>query len=98
MEAAEVIKLMVSDVDGTMMTTDKVSTRATIDAAGRLRDAGRHLAPCDAVPETRCVPEDAARLSLDLLGRRGVSPCPFADTRRVITDIGADDEPADVAA
>jgi hypothetical protein len=89
---------MVSDVGGTMMTTDKVSTRATIDAAGRLRDAGRHLAPGDAVPETRCVPDDAARLSLDLLGRRGVSPCPFANTRRVITDIGDDNEPADVAA
>ncbi|MBW4025382.1 MAG: hypothetical protein HIU92_20015 [Proteobacteria bacterium] len=81
-----------------MMTTDKVSTRATIDAAGRLRDAGRHLAPGEAVPETRCVPDDAARLSLDLLERRGVSPCPFANTRRVISDIGDDDEPADVAA
>jgi Cof subfamily protein (haloacid dehalogenase superfamily) len=39
-----VIKLVVSDVDGTMVTTDKVLTSATIDAAQRLRAAGVHLA------------------------------------------------------
>jgi hypothetical protein len=89
---------MVSDADGTMVTIDKVLTRATIDAANRLRDAGRHVAPGVAVLDTRYLPEDAARLSLDLFGRRGVSPCPFADTRWVVTDIGDDDAPADVAA
>ena len=38
------IKLVVSDVDGTMVTTAKVLTPATISAAGRLRDAGIPLA------------------------------------------------------
>ncbi len=38
------IRLVVSDVDGTMVTTDKVLTPATIAAAHRLRDAGIHLA------------------------------------------------------
>ncbi len=38
------IKLVVSDVDGTMVTTDKVLTPATIQAAHRLRDAGVPLA------------------------------------------------------
>ena len=38
------IRLVVSDVDGTMVTTDKALTPGTIAAAGRLRDAGVHLA------------------------------------------------------
>ena len=38
------IKLLVSDVDGTMVTTDKVLTPATVQAAHRLRDAGIPLA------------------------------------------------------
>jgi Cof subfamily protein (haloacid dehalogenase superfamily) len=38
------IRLVVSDVDGTMVTTDKTLTPATIAAAHRLRDAGIHLA------------------------------------------------------
>jgi len=38
------IRLVVSDVDGTMVTTDKALTPGTIAAAGRLREAGVHLA------------------------------------------------------
>lgn len=38
------IRLVVSDVDGTMVTTDKALTPGTIAAAHRLRDAGVHLA------------------------------------------------------
>ena len=44
MSAAGPIRLVVSDVDGTMVTTAKVLTPATIAAAHRLRDAGIHLA------------------------------------------------------
>ena len=38
------IRLVVSDVDGTMVTTDKSLLPATIAAAQRLREAGIHLA------------------------------------------------------
>jgi Cof subfamily protein (haloacid dehalogenase superfamily) len=38
------IRLVVSDVDGTMVTNDKLLQASTIAAAHRLRDAGIHLA------------------------------------------------------
>ncbi len=38
------VRLVVSDVDGTLVTRDKTLTPATVDAASRLRDAGIHLA------------------------------------------------------
>ena len=55
------IKLVVSDVDGTMVTTDKVLTPATIDAAHRLRQAGIHLALVSSRP-----PRGMAFLTMDL--------------------------------
>ncbi len=55
------IKLVVSDVDGTMVTTDKVLTPATIDAAHRLRQAGVHLALVSSRP-----PRGMAFLTMDL--------------------------------
>jgi Cof subfamily protein (haloacid dehalogenase superfamily) len=55
------IKLVVSDVDGTMVTTAKVLTPATIDAAHRLRQAGIHLALVSSRP-----PRGMAFLSMDL--------------------------------
>jgi Cof subfamily protein (haloacid dehalogenase superfamily) len=56
-----VIKLVVSDVDGTMVTTDKVLAPATIDAAHRLRAAGIHLALVSSRP-----PRGMAFLTMDL--------------------------------
>ena len=55
------IRLVVSDVDGTMVTTDKVLTPATIDAAHRLRQAGIHLALVSSRP-----PRGMAFLTMDL--------------------------------
>ncbi len=55
------IKLVVSDVDGTMVTDDKVLTPATIAAAHRLRDAGIHLALVSSRP-----PRGMAFLTMDL--------------------------------
>ena len=55
------IKLVVSDVDGTMVTAEKVLTKATIDAAHRLRDAGIHLALASSRP-----PRGMAFLGMDL--------------------------------
>ena len=55
------IKLVVSDVDGTMVTSEKVLTRATIDAAHRLRDAGVPLALVSSRP-----PRGMAFLTMDL--------------------------------
>ena len=55
------IKLVVSDVDGTMVTGDKVLTKATIDAAHRLRAAGIHLALVSSRP-----PRGMAFLTMDL--------------------------------
>ncbi len=55
------IKLVVSDVDGTMVTTDKVLTPATIDAAHQLRQAGIHLALVSSRP-----PRGMAFLTMDL--------------------------------
>lgn len=40
----EPIKLVLCDVDGTLVTNDKLLTEATIDAVGRLRDAGIRFA------------------------------------------------------
>jgi Cof subfamily protein (haloacid dehalogenase superfamily) len=42
--AAQRIKLLVSDVDGTLVTHDKVLTQATIDAVGRLQATGVRFA------------------------------------------------------
>ena len=55
------IKLVVSDVDGTMVTGEKVLTKATIDAAHRLRDAGVPLALVSSRP-----PRGMAFLTMDL--------------------------------
>ena len=55
------IKLVVSDVAGTMVTAEKVLTKATIDAAHRLRDAGIHLALASSRP-----PRGMAFLTMDL--------------------------------
>ncbi len=55
------VKLVVSDVDGTMVTTDKVLTPATIAAAHRLRAAGVHLALVSSRP-----PRGMAFLTMDL--------------------------------
>jgi Cof subfamily protein (haloacid dehalogenase superfamily) len=55
------IKLVVSDVDGTMVTTAKVLTPATIDAAHRLRQAGIPLALVSSRP-----PRGMAFLTMDL--------------------------------
>ena len=55
------IKLVVSDVDGTMVTNDKVLTPATIAAAHRLHDAGIHLALVSSRP-----PRGMAFLTMDL--------------------------------
>ncbi len=55
------IKLVVSDVDGTMVTSEKQLTRATMDAAHRLRQAGVHLALVSSRP-----PRGMAFLTMDL--------------------------------
>lgn len=55
------IKLVVSDVDGTMVTSEKVLTRATVEAAHRLRDAGVPLALVSSRP-----PRGIAFLTMDL--------------------------------
>ncbi len=55
------IKLVVSDVDGTMVTSEKRLTRATIEAARRLREAGVHLALVSSRP-----PRGMAFLTMDL--------------------------------
>ncbi len=55
------IKLVVSDVDGTMVTNDKVLTPATIAAAHRLREAGIPLALVSSRP-----PRGMAFLTMDL--------------------------------
>jgi Cof subfamily protein (haloacid dehalogenase superfamily) len=55
------IKLVVSDVDGTMVTRDKLLSPATIDAAHRLRQAGVHLALVSSRP-----PRGMAFLTMDL--------------------------------
>ncbi len=44
------ITLLISDVDGTLVTDDKRLTQATIDAAGRLHNAGIKLALTSARP------------------------------------------------
>ena len=55
------IKLVVSDVDGTMVTREKVLTPATIEAARRLREAGIHLALVSSRP-----PRGMAFLTMEL--------------------------------
>ncbi|WP_216851283.1 Cof-type HAD-IIB family hydrolase [Acidisphaera sp. L21] len=55
------IKLVVSDVDGTMVNSEKLLTPATIDAAHRLRHAGVHLALVSSRP-----PRGMAFLTMDL--------------------------------
>lgn len=117
------IRLVVSDVDGTMVTTDKVLTPGVIAAAHRLRDAGVKLAlvssrpprgmahvqsalgltgplggfnggtvlgPDGAVIEERLVPEAAARMAIELFGRRGVGTWLFADGQWIIRDPDGD--------
>lgn len=117
------IKLVVSDVDGTMVTTGKELTPATIQAAARLRDAGiplalvssrpprgmsflqeqlrltgplggfnggTILAPDGAVIEERFVSAHAARTSLELFAKHGVSGWLFADDQWLIEDLHGD--------
>ena len=55
------IKLVVSDVDGTMVTSEKMLTPATIKAAHALRDAGIPLALVSSRP-----PRGMAFLTMDL--------------------------------
>ena len=55
------IKLVVSDVDGTMVTRQKLLTPATIAAAHRLREAGINLALVSSRP-----PRGMAFLTMDL--------------------------------
>ena len=55
------IKLVVSDVDGTMVTSEKRLTKATIDAAHQLREAGIHLALVSSRP-----PRGMAFLTMEL--------------------------------
>jgi Cof subfamily protein (haloacid dehalogenase superfamily) len=55
------IKLVVSDVDGTMVTSEKLLTKATIDAAHRLHEAGIALALVSSRP-----PRGMAFLTMDL--------------------------------
>ena len=55
------IRLVVSDVDGTMVTHDKVLTPSTIAAAHRLQAAGIHLALVSSRP-----PRGMAFLTMDL--------------------------------
>jgi Cof subfamily protein (haloacid dehalogenase superfamily) len=55
------IKLVVSDVDGTMVTGEKLLTRATIEAAHRLHEAGIALALVSSRP-----PRGMAFLTMDL--------------------------------
>ena len=55
------IKLVVSDVDGTLVTRDKLLPPATIEAARRLREAGIHLALVSSRP-----PRGMAFLTMEL--------------------------------
>ena len=55
------IKLVVSDVDGTLVTKDKLLTKATVDAVHRLRDAGIHVALVSSRP-----PRGMAFLTMEL--------------------------------
>lgn len=50
MTAAGEIQLLISDIDGTLVTKDKVLTPAAIEAARKLRDAGIGLALTSARP------------------------------------------------
>ena len=113
------IKLVVSDVDGTLVQTDKSLAPSTAAAARRLRDAGIPLAIVSARPprgmlwiaeqlhldgvlagfnggtvmqpdgtivSEALLPPSAARLSLDLFARNGVSAWVFADNNWYIVD------------
>ena len=55
------IRLVVSDVDGTMVTSEKRLSKATVDAAHRLREAGVHLALVSSRP-----PRGMAFLTMEL--------------------------------
>jgi len=57
------IRLLVADIDGTLVRTDKSLSDATVSAAGRLREAGIMLALISARPASGIVPL-AARLGL----------------------------------
>lgn len=50
------IKLVVSDVDGTLVDPDKVLTRTTIDAVARLREAGVAFTIISARPRSGMMP------------------------------------------
>lgn len=113
------IRLVVTDVDGTLVQPDKSLAPSTVAAAHRLRDAGVALGivsarpprgmlwiaealqlpgllagfnggtimqPDGTVVQRLPVPEDAARLTLDLLARRGVSAWVFQGDEWLILD------------
>lgn len=113
------IRLVVSDVDGTLVQPDKSLSSSTVAAAGRLRDAGVALGivsarpprgmlwiaeelglagllagfnggtimqPDGTVVERLALPPAAARMSLELFGRHGVSAWVFAGNEWLILD------------
>jgi hypothetical protein len=53
---AKGVRLVVSDVDGTLVDKDKTLTQATIDAVGRLRDAGVGFTIISARPRSGLMP------------------------------------------
>jgi Cof subfamily protein (haloacid dehalogenase superfamily) len=96
------IRLLVSDVDGTLVTTDKRLTPATVEAAARLREAGVMLALVSSRPPRGIAPL-AARLGLEtpvagfnggvILDREGRSlaerPVPEAAARAALAAFAA---------
>lgn len=55
-ETGEAIRLVVSDVDGTLVDPDKALSRATIDAVARLREAGLAFTIISARPRSGMMP------------------------------------------
>ncbi|RZM06853.1 MAG: HAD family phosphatase [Sphingomonas sp.] len=64
MSAAGAVRLVVSDVDGTLVDKDKKLTQGTIDAIGRLREAGIGFTIISARPRSGLMPI-ADALALD---------------------------------
>lgn len=113
------IRLVVSDVDGTLVQPDKSLAASTVAAAGRLRDAGIPLGivsarpprgmrwisdelglagllagfnggtimqPDGTVVEQHTVPADAARMTIEICARHGVSTWFFTADEWLIQD------------
>jgi Cof subfamily protein (haloacid dehalogenase superfamily) len=65
-------KLVITDVDGTLVTTDKTLTPSAIAAVGRLRDAGVHFSICSSRPPFGLrMMIDALQIKLPLGGYNG---------------------------